>query len=925
MNLKKVIPIRLLFASVCLSLTQATLASYVSDQLSLKDSNASVRQDDINIVDIETYLNNFPQFVSNDKSTVITDDTDETATDIIPENVSLSETYDSIDLNYIDKQEVTQRLGWIHDPGVDNLCHGYYIEPILFYNDQIDLPKNERPIKVSFENSEVSADGLSVFSGNVVITQPNRRIIGDITHLQRDEATGHFLGADLFGNVELREPGIHMVGESGHFDMEAESVTLSKVLYRFSFQPVIEKEYIAAIVDKELFSVEALSAWGKATKIYRSGDGVVEIDDGTYTTCPPTDSLWKIEAGKLLLNNQAGKGKAQDVKFYIKKTPILYLPTFEFPLNRSRKTGFLFPVLGRTLSGGYEMGVPIYWNIAPNYDATITPYYMSERGMQLNGEFRYLTEESAGNFHGSILPTDKKFLEFKEHNLEKFPPGTPGRSRLKNTHNTRYFISLKDARQYDVNWSSYIYLNRASDDYYFVDFHDDKAQITENQIINESSITYNSEHWVFNGSLMDYQTLHPLNQGFVNNQYRKLPELTLNAHYPGWGDYADFHFKNSLVNFTKMANPGVNVEPVTGGRLNINPSLGFPMYWVSGYVNPQAQLSLTHYVLQHQLPGRDDNITRIIPLINFDTGLYFDRQTDWFGEKYKHSLEPRLFYLYAPVRNQNDIPLFDTSLQPFTYDQLFRINRFTGLDRIGDANQASISLTSRFIKEDNGEEKLRASIGQIIYFKEREVNIGDKPTADIVTRQITLPDDTRVSPIVGEVQYSLKQHLLMFALAAWDPNTNITNNASFGTRYKRNDNHILNFSVNYIRGGDPEIFTDPNSSRNDLFQSDLSFVWPITHQLSTLGFWNYNVSHNYMQNAYAGFQYESCCWTVRLFGGRGLLYQQVGADIISGKPEFDTQVYLEVVLKGLGTLSSESPGKLLRNNIVGFDKKLKSY
>ena len=887
-KLKKVIVVPLLLAYACLILAQDALASRLFNQLPSKA-------------------------------------TDEKVVAIVPEPLIPSETGGITDASGMNSKEITQRLGWVSDPDGHAYCHGYYAEPILFYDEQLDLPKNERPLKVSFENSEVSPDGLSVFSGNVIITQPNRRIIGDVTHLQRDNTSGHFLSADLFGHVEIREPGVHIVGESGHFDVASESVTLSNVLYRFSFQPISEAAYIEAITNKALFSVEQLSAWGKATRIYRSGEGIVDVQDGTYTTCPPNRSVWKIKAGKLLLNNQTGKGKAQDVIFYLKKTPILYLPSFEFPLDRSRKTGVLFPVLGRTLSGGYEMGVPIYWNIAPNYDATVTPYYMSERGMQINGEFRYLTENSVGNFHGSVLPRDRKFSAFKKHNIEKFPAGTPGRSRLENTNDTRYFVSFKDIRAYNDNWHSFIYLNQASDDYYFVDFHDDKAQITENQIINEGSITYSSQHWVFNGELMAYQTLHPLNQAFVNNQYRKLPELTLNGRYPHWQNSADVHFKNSLVNFTKIANPGVSVEPVTGGRLNVSPSLGFPLYWVSGYFNPQVQLSLTHYGLQHQLPGRDDTITRVIPITNVDSGLYFDQKIKWFGEKYKHSLEPRLFYLYVPVRNQNDIPLFDTTLQPFTYDQLFRVNRFTGLDRIGDANQVSLSLTSRLMREDNGEEKLRASIGQIIYFKDREVNIGDKPTADIVTRQITLPDDTRMSPIVGEIQYNLKEHVFMFAVAAWDPDTNITNNASFGTQYKRDENHIVNFAVNYLRGGDPEIFIDPNSSRNDLFQSDLSFVWPITHQLSTLGFWNYNVSHGYTQNAYVGFQYESCCWAVRLFGGRGLLYQQVTADVITGKPEFDTQIYLEVVLKGLGTLSSESPRKLLRNNIIGFDEKLTPY
>ena len=225
---------------------------------------------------------------------------------------------------------------------------------------------------------------------------------------------------------------------------------------------------------------------------------------------------------------------------------------------------------------------------------------------------------------------------------------------------------------------------------------------------------------------------------------------------------------------------------------------------------------------------------------------------------------------------------------------------------------------------DSGEEKIRASIGEIIYFKDRNVQIDRQPTSDIVSRGITLPDDTKMSPIVGELNYGLTPEWQAYSLAAWDPNNNIARNASLALQYKRDNKHLLNFGLNYIRGGDPEKYSDPLSNSNDLYQADVSAIWPLNKNISVLGRWNYKVSHDYTQSAFAGFQYDGCCWAVRVVGGREFLYQQIPVGGVP-RPVFDNRFFVEFVLKGLGRIAPDNVHNMLKTGILGFEETMAPF
>lgn len=827
--------------------------------------------------------------------------------------------YAQINLAALSSEDLAQLIEWI--PDESRRCEGYYADSLPYEGEATALQPQQAPLVLSADTSELAQHETIILKGNVVVTQPHQQLNSDITYIYRDPVTGDPLLVDLFGHVEYREPGKLILGDHGSVNLHNKSGSLSHAIYRFTSFELPDND-IAPPPPNTTVTMHELTSWGTAEAINRDANGVLDVEQGTYSTCPPLAKVWWVKANKMRLNQTAGRGSAEGASLWVKDMPVFYAPYFNFPLDDRRQTGFLFPTYGTSTDSGVSVSFPFYWNIAPNYDATITPNYLSKRGVQWNGEFRYLTEESEGMFYGNILFQDEAFADFKADLLAETNPNRPEHSRLANTSDNRSFVSFQDSTRFDAHWSSYIFLNHVSDDYYFEDFNDEPAQITENQVQNVIDLYYQSQHWDFTGRVEAYQTLHPLNQALVENQYQKLPELILDGHYAGVGDLWDLQLNTSAVNFDIQKNPGEDIDQVIGTRVNVNPGISMPLYWLSGFINPKVQFMATQYDLENQplnLDGtrKDDHISRTLPIASVNAGLFFDRDTTWFGKDYQQTLEPQVFYLYVPYHNQDDIPVFDTDVPPFTFEQLFRTNRFDGIDRVGDANQISFALTTRFLEDKSGIERIRASIGQIIYFEDRRVQI-DEINTDLVTRDNTVPPDTPTSPIVGQLVYSIDRNWRAIANAAWDPNVNVANNGNLMFQYRPDDKHVLNFAYNYLRGGDTLAFTPSTSSANDLNQTDISGFWPITTNVSGVARWNYNISHGFTQNAFAGFQYDSCCWAVRLVAGRVFKYQEENIETLSTHPVNDTQFYLEIALKGLGNIGTSSAESLLTKGITGY-------
>lgn len=877
----------------------------------------------------------------------------------------------------LNRQQIADVLGWINDHSGLYRCHGYYSEPNLFYGDETDLSIKDSPISITADGASFAQEAAVSLEGSVIITQPNRRVTADKAYVHRDPETKKFATADLYGNVVLREPGKFAEGDKAHLNLKDHGGTFDNVLYRITAvsKPPELQENIPRD-EKPSIKIDSSVGWGMAKQFERKPSGIIVVHQATYTTCPPPQHFWQVRAKKLTLDKEEGKGVARGAALYLKKMPVMYTPYLSFPLDDRRKSGFLFPDFGSSSRSGYLFGLPYYLNLAPNMDATVEPLVMSERGVQFKGLFRYLNTQSHGNLHGTYLPDDSEFKDFKQsqeqkqiNRLRQANPSLMGQSnqtiidgnpllrRLKDTGDDRYFISFQDTRTYGTSgWSSHVWLNNVSDDYYFNDFKGDPAQITDNQIINDASLHYGSQHWLFTSRALGYQTLHPIDRTPVSNQYRRLPQIILDGRYPAFYKALNFNLDTEYNNFTYLDAPGQTsaMSPSVGSRTYIEPALSIHKYWVAGFFKPEVRLSSSFYNTSKMnvvfynnqgamVPGQQGgNETRVLPITDLDMGLFFDRDAHFFGHAYTQTLEPRLFYLYVPYKNQDDIPVFDTAVEPFSYSQLFRTNRFNGMDRIGDTNQLSFALSTRFLDSETGDEKFRAGVGEIFYFTQRKVNLNN--VAGPVTLASVVPNDADISPIAGEMTFHINHDWRMESNIAWDPtsgdklqNVNPNSipsdqrlmNANVSLNYQRDNNHIFTIGYYYLRGGDPitnQQFQNStaaiptgkkpvasDSALNNLSQGQIGGLWPINRNWKGYASWRYDFSKDHAQTYFAGLEYDNCCWAVRVTGGRDFKYLTT-----SNTPVYDTTLYVEFALIGLGGVDIASPLHLLHDAFPNY-------
>lgn len=801
------------------------------------------------------------------------------------------------------------------------LCGGFFADPIIAGASAILPPMTTAQTTLTAQSGTGQLNnGLSTLSGNLVIKQPGRIVTADKGTLTTKN--GQYTDVNLYGNVHLREIGRLIIAQHGHINLKNKSSELYDVIYRL-FLPkgahVNEQPVGTPITPK----TNGLNGWGSAAELSQTVDKIIHMIKISYSTCPPNSRSWLLQAEQLDIDQATGRGYAHDATLYAHGIPVFYTPYFNFPVSNKRQSGFLFPTYSSSSESGLGIGFPYYWNMAPNYDDTITPRVYTKRGFEFNNDFRYLTPTSRGTISLSFLPDDREFSEFQDDALTEFA-GNPALQRLENDNNNRYYVSYQDFTKFNDNWSASINYTRVSDDYYLEDFGSTPAEIVANQLLEQGKVMYSDDDWNFLANLQSYQTLHPVNQAVALNQYSSLPQFLLTSNFPINNNAFNFELTSEFVNFTNSPNPGED-EPPQGTRFNFVPGIILPVANTAGFFTPQLQFEVTQYDLRDQTSDFPDDITRALPIFDIDTGLYFDRNFDFFGTPYTETLEPRIYYLYVPYHNQDDIPDFDSGLQPFTYDQLFRTNRFSGTDRIGDANQISFGLSTRFLDQDTGEQQLQAGIGIIKYFETRQVSLCNTPgctdnesiingmlTPEAYALGTTSPTEP-TSPLVGQVIYNINHDWNVSANLAWDPQDHLTQNGNVNLQYNPLPNHIINIGYNFLRFGDPLTDVPAASTENDLSQPGVSVIWPISERWQLVGSWNYNYSHNHFQTYFYGLEYNSCCWAIRLVNAH--TFTSINNE---GMPQFDNTVYLQWQLKGLGTIGTSDPTSLLVSSIPGY-------
>lgn len=814
-------------------------------------------------------------------------------------------------------EAIAAQLGWVAD--LTTRCGGYYLEAPFTYPEKLI---NTNSMVITSDQPFFSFHGTS-FLPSATINRLGQQITANKAYLYRDPTTGKINAINLFGDINLREPRTLVVATKAHLDLKTKEQILDDILYRTAIYSAANLK--PAIPNNQALQnarqVYHLSAWGQAAEFAQHKPKVYELKQASYSTCPPLTNVWEVKASEITLDKNSGRGVAKHARLYIKKIPVFYTPYFNFPIDNRRKTGFLFPFIGRTTKSGEQLTTPFYWNLAPNYDTTITPTFYTARGLQAEDIFRYLTPSSGGKTTIDILPHDKAFSLFKESAPRKYGSTTnqftlANLRRLEAASPTRGAFAFEHQQRFNDLWSMDVNYNYVTDDYYLSDLRNSLNETTQNQLLQQADVNFNDYHWNFTGRVQGYQTLHPVDvdtPGLFINQYSRLPQLILNGAYPNNELQKFSYFANSeITHFDIKKMPGSDVLQPMGNRLHVQPGISLPLTWPFLYITPRLQAALTKYELRQVPTGIPSVPNRALPIFDLSTGMYFDRNLTLFGNDIRQTLEPQLYYTYIPYRNQFDIPVFDTIETTLTYDQLFTYNRFSGIDRIGDANQVSLGLATRFIDNDTGIEKIHAGIGEIIYFRNREVTICSYNTCP----SNTIPKDNKLrrSPVSASWTYLLTPGWTATGTTIWNTQLNEMSNQSIAVQYSPDPTRIINLGYNFVRNGDVQPGLPVNSSGNNLKQTDFSFAWPLFYQWSVVGRLTKSINQARFQNILSGLQYDSCCWAIRFVAGRTFLKLAPP----NASPQYDTEFYMQFALKGLGNFGFADPSQLLSSSIPGY-------
>ncbi len=587
-----------------------------------------------------------------------------------------------------------------------------------------------------------------------------------------------------------------------------------------------------------------------------------------YTTCPPGSNAWVLRADKLKLDQYAGLGSARDATLRIGGIPLLYTPYLQFPIDDRRRSGFLVPSFGSSDNDGFELRVPYYWNIAPNMDATITPRLMTKRGLLLGTEFRYMTRSDGGTMRAEILPNDREY---------------------DGDNTVRWGLNLLEEGRWLGRFYTQLDYTAVSDDTYLEDLGNDIDATSTRWLRQTGSGTYYGRGWSLLTRLEGYQTL---DQTIApeNRPYGRLPQVLFRVAP------AEL-LPPSTARWFGRPTIGLDAEydffdhnhRVHGQRFTLTPLFSWPLRRSWGHLIPGARLYLSQYDLTETDPGANSDPGHAIPSLDLDGKLIFERPTRWLGESTLQTLEPRLYYLYTPYADQTDNPVFDSSELDFSFASLFRNNRFTGRDRIGDANQITAGISSRMLRSATGEELFRISVGQTYYFANRRVQIAEPTQTD------------STSPYVGELSARLFENWSGRASFQWDPGADgdPAPRRTLRLEYRDPERRVLNLAYR----------TDLTKAEDNRYEdTDLSFRLPFGARAEMVGRWLYSVRHGETMDAVAGIEVGKCCWRLRILGRHFKRRPDAPAT---------TSVMLQVELAGLGAVG-DPIGEFLEREIYGY-------
>lgn len=811
-----------------------------------------------------------------------------------------------VDFPTLSNIQIGNYLGWVNDPDDKLYCGGYFEDDPINYTgsgNANETDPEKAPVQLNAHSSDFHFYGKSTYKNDVVLTQPERQVTAD-TAYSYTNSDGKLEQINMLGKVHFREPGKLIIADTAYIPIKEHTsqFTLVDVIYRISLNDKATKKKPTANT-----STSALSAWGSADQMKKDKPKVVTLKDASYSTCPPNTKAcdWKFTGSTIVLNDNTGRGHVYNPILYVKNFPVFYMPFLSFPLNHDRQSGFLFPSFSYSSDSGFGTAVPYYFNLAPNYDATVTPFFYDNRGVLLDTQFRYLTTTSTGSISADLIPHDSEFSSFQKSAQTDYS-SSDNLNSLEDASDTRTALHWLDDTTFNKSWTGHVDYNYVSDDYFIEDFPTSFTQSTSDQLIRQGKINYYGQTWSFQGLLQSYQTLHPVDQDAVDNQYARLPELSLSGSFPDQAHGLNYTYGSSFDYFWMTPNPGDTTDPTTGDRVNFNPAVSKPMNKPYGYITPMLQLEATGYELTNPEEGDPSSPARAVPMFDIDSGLTYQRETSAFGKGYTQTLEPRLYYLFVPYEDQNDLPVFDSVLYTSSYNQLFQANRFSSVDRVGDANQFSLGVTSRYIDKTTGNEKLSASVGDTWYLRNRHVEI-------CTTDECKARDEQTFAPVVGEFNYRLDKDWSFRGDASWNLSEHIFEDGSLNFHYQPKTKTILNLGYTYVQEGNVYTEDDTDSDLVNVSQLHISAQRPITEQWDLVGSIDYNLGYGSGASFVTGAEYNSCCWAMRLLVDKEL------TGVENNENQYDTVYYIQFILKGMASLSTSSnPASIITSNVSGY-------
>ena len=757
---------------------------------------------------------------------------------------------------YVDKSspEAQQRQGKYLSSAY---CEGAWVTPIAPDAPTIDPEQATSTITADYGHYNPAGD--SYLEGNVVIDQEGRQIRAERVTIDQTQTY-----AKAEGQVQLAQGGLISQSDDINYNLKTQQGDLNN----------------------SFFIAEEQHAHGRAEKIAKTSDDTLELENATYSTCPPEQKpTWKIQADQIKLNQETGRGETRNTKLYVKDVPVLAVPYFNFPIDDRRTTGILTPTFGFTNDGGLELGVPVYLNLAPQYDATITPRYISDRGAMLDGEFRYLTENyGEGRIWGGYLPSDESY-------------GNKDRKDLHFLHNWQINDQFLTNLEY----------NYASDKDFFADLDNNPDSKTDLNLRRAWEVNYKNGIPGLKAQFKveDFQTLDPavLDE---DRPYARLPQLLVN-YKTGNPLGLQYEFNNDTAYFQKDIRNIENIDTgdeaiyqPSGTRIYNDFSVRYNHFTPWSFFIPQATLRNinTFYdqdtidrINNNQTSSSSENHSIVVPQFTLDTGLIFEKDG-----RYLQTLTPRLFYAYSPYENQRNQPNFDSVVASINYDQLFSARRFYGNDRLEDNNFASLGLSYSLFNEE-GLERLRASVGQSFFFEDRRVTLDRE--ADKFDRE------SHTGPVI-QLRSQLNKNVHVNLNSSWMSNGS---NAQRDVQvyYTGDQGNLYNVGYFYRK--------DIPNRQESYDQVVGSFIQPIANNWRLVGHAQFDLDNSVAREYLLGVNYESCCWGVSVYGRS---YYNDLDDINDPDVKAKRAVMAEVTLKGLGGLSNKLTS-LLENRILGFN------